>query len=76
MNRKRKLDYITIGNTIGFILSLAYILYVIWELLIYPFIIKRTTTLTLIGTLVLILTVYVNCECFNQIIKKIKKVRK
>ena len=74
--KRRKIDYKVLGNLVWALVTGAYILKVLYMLLIYPVITKEVTTLTTVGLLFTILVVMIFTLCTESVVNKIKRINK
>ena len=69
---KRKVNFVSIGNLIGLLLSGAILVKYFYVLMILPFISMQVTGMTTTGVLILIIAVYVFIRCLNYTIERLK----
>lgn len=74
--KRRKIDYKVLGNLVGALVTGAYILKVLYMLLIYPVITKKVISLTTTGLLFTILAVMIFILCTDTVVSKIKRINK
>lgn len=74
--KRRKIDYKVLGNLVRALVTGAFILKVLYILLIYPIITKEVTTLTTVGLLLTILAVMIFTLCTESVVNKIKRINK
>lgn len=74
--KRRKIDYKVLGNLVGALVTGAFILKVLYILLIYPVITKEVTSLTTVGLLFTILAVMIFTLCTESVVNKIKRINK
>lgn len=70
----RKINKSAVLNLIGMVASAGYILYNFYILAIYPFVKNQLTSLTLVGTLLLISAIMIFFCCTDNVITRYKEV--
>lgn len=69
-----KIDYKVVGNLIACIVTGLYLIKMFYIIVVYPFVVKSTTTLTETGVLLTFLAGYIFIVTLSSIIDKIKRL--
>ena len=69
-----KIDYKVVGNLIACIVTGLYLIKMFYIIVVYPFIVRETTTFTETGILLTFLAGYIFIVTLSSIIDKIKRL--
>lgn len=69
-----KIDYKIIGNLIACIVTGLYLIKMFYIIVVYPFVVRQTTTFTETGILLTFLAGYIFIVTLSSIIDKIKRL--